>query len=77
MKNKSLSIILLLSVFVVITSVIFLKKYNGETLVESKWNEKEDAMLAITINGEEVDNFPTTAGYVGKVTCTNGTRSAS
>lgn len=44
MKNKSLSIILLLSVFVVITSVIFLKKYNDETLVESKWNEKEDAL---------------------------------
>lgn len=33
--------------------------------------------MAITINGEEVDSFPTTAGYVGKVTCTNGTGSAS
>lgn len=63
--------------FVVIISVIFLKKYNGEALVEVKWNEKEYAMLAITINGEEVDNFPTTEGYAGTVTCTNGTGSAS
>lgn len=38
---------------------------------------KKKTHLAITINGEEVDSFPTTAGYVGKVTCTNGTGSAS
>ena len=28
---------------------------------------KKKTHLAITINGEEVDSFPTTAGYVGKV----------
>ena len=38
MKNKNVSLILLLSVFVVITGVIFLKNYETETLVDAKWN---------------------------------------
>ncbi|MDO4341195.1 MAG: hypothetical protein Q4C44_00425 [bacterium] len=77
MKIKNISLVLLLSVFVVITSVVILKRYESETLVEAKWSEKEDTLLAISINGEEVDSFPTTAGYVGKVTCTNGSGVAS
>ena len=76
MKNKSLSLILLLSVFVVITGVIFLKNYESETLVEAKWNEKEDALLAITIDGKESDKFPTTSSYIGVVTCSKGSGTA-
>ena len=72
MKNKSLSLILLLSVFVVITGVIFLKNYETETLVDAKWNEKEDTLLAITIDGEEANTFPTTRFFAATVECTNG-----
>ena len=72
MKNKNVSLILLLSVFVVITGVIFLKNYETETLVEAKWNEKEDALLAITIDGEEAESFPTTRFFAATVECTNG-----
>ena len=77
MKNKSVSLVLLLSVFVVIAGVIFLKNYESETLVEAKWNEKEDALLAITIDGKESDSFPTNSGYVGTVTCNNATGTTS
>lgn len=76
MKNKSLSLILLLSVFVVITGVIFLKNYETATLVDAKWNEKEDALLAITIDGKESDKFPTTSSYIGVVTCSKGSGTA-
>lgn len=72
MKNKSLSLILLLSVFVVITGVIFLKNYETETLVDAKWSEKEEALLTITIDGKESDKFPTTSSYIGVVTCSKG-----
>ena len=77
MKNKNVSLILLLSVFVVITGVIFLKNYETETLVDAKWNEKEEALLAITIDGKESDSFPTNSGYVGTVTCNNATGTTS
>ena len=76
MKNKRISLILLLSVLVVITGVIFLKNYETETLVDAKWNEKEDALLAITIDGKESDKFPTTSGYIGVVTCSKGSGTA-
>ncbi len=72
MKYKKISLILLLSVFVVITGVVYLKKYENETLVEAKWNEKEDALLAITIDGEEAESFPTTRFFAATVECTNG-----
>ena len=72
MKNKRISLILLLSVLVVITGVIFLKNYETETLVDAKWNEKEDALLAITIDGKESDKFPTTSSYIWVVTCSKG-----
>ena len=72
MKNKSVSLILLLCVFVVITSVVILKRYESDTLVEAKWNEKEDTFLAITIDGKESDSFPSTSNYTGTVTCSNG-----
>lgn len=71
MKNKSLSLILLLSVFIVITSVVILKRYESETLVEAKWNEKEDTLLAITIDGEDANAFPTTNTYTAIVNCSN------
>ena len=77
MKNKSVSLVLLLSVFVVIAGVIFLKNYESETLVEAKWNEKEDALLAITIDGKESASFPTNSGYIGTVTCNNATGTTS
>lgn len=77
MKNKSVSLVLLLSVFVVIAGVIFLKNYESETLVEAKWNEKEDELLAISIEGEEVSSFPTTKNYTASVTCTKGSGTAS
>ena len=77
MKNKNLSLVLLLSVFIVITSVVILKRYESETLVEAKWNEKEDTLLAITIDGKESDSFPTNSGYVGTVTCNNATGTTS
>ena len=77
MKIKNLSLVLLLSVFIVITSVVILKRYESETLVEAKWNEKEDALLAITIDGKESDSFPTNSGYVGTVTCNNATGTTS
>ena len=64
MKNKRISLILLLSVFVVITGVIFLKNYETESLVDAKWNEKEEALLAITIDGKESDKCPTTSSYI-------------
>ncbi|MDO4341242.1 MAG: hypothetical protein Q4C44_00670 [bacterium] len=76
MKNKNVSFILLLSVFVVITGVIFLKNYETETLVDAKWNEKEEALLAITIDGKESDKFPTTSSYIGVVTCSKGSGTA-
>ena len=76
MKNKRISLILLLSVLVVITGVIFLKNYETETLVDAKWNEKEDALLAITIDGKESDKFPTTSSYIGVVTCSKGSGTA-
>lgn len=77
MKNKSVSLVLLLSVFGVIAGVIFLKNYESETLVEAKWSKKEDELLAITIDGKESDSFPTNSGYVGKVTCNNATGTTS
>ena len=77
MKYKKISLILLLSVFVVITGVIFLKNYETETLVDAKWNEKEDALLAITIDGEEAESFPTTNSYKATVSCSSGTGSAT
>ncbi len=77
MKIKNLSLVLLLSVFIVITSVVILKRYESETLVEAKWNEKEDALLAITIDGKESASFPTNSGYVGTVTCNNATGTTS
>ena len=76
MKNKRISLILLLSVLVVITGVIFLKNYETESLVDAKWNEKEDALLAITIDGKESDKFPTTSSYIGVVTCSKGSGTA-
>ena len=77
MKIKNLSLVLLLSVFVVITSVIFLKNYETETLVETKWNEKEDTLLAITIDGEDANAFPTTNTYTAIVNCSNGAGTAT
>ncbi len=76
MKIKNLSLVLLLSVFIVITSVVILKRYESETLVEAKWNEKEDTLLAITIDGEDANAFPTTSNYKASVSCTNGTGEA-
>ena len=77
MKIKNLSLVLLLSVFVVITGVIFLKNYETETLVETKWNEKEDTLLAITIDGEDANSFPTTNTYTAIVNCSNGAGTAT
>ena len=77
MKIKNLSLVLLLSVFVVITGVIFLKNYETETLVETKWNEKEDTLLAITIDGEDVFAFLTTNVYIVIVNCSNGAGTAT
>ena len=77
MKNKRISLILLLSVLVVITGVIFLKNYETETLVETKWNEKEDTLLAITIDGEDANAFPTTNTYTAIVNCSNGAGTAT
>ncbi len=71
MKIKNLSLELLLSVFIVITSVVILKRYESETLVEAKWNEKEDTLLAITIDGEDANAFPTTNTYTAIVNCSN------
>ena len=76
MKIKNLSLVLLLSAFIVITGVIFLKNYETETLVDAKWNEKEDTLLAITIEGEEVSSFPTTKNYTASVICTKGSGTA-
>ena len=76
MKNKKVSLILLLSVFAVITVTMYLKRYQSEPLVEAKWNEKEDTLLAITIDGKESDKFPTTSSYTGVVTCSNGSGTA-
>ncbi|MDO4341262.1 MAG: hypothetical protein Q4C44_00770 [bacterium] len=72
MKIKNLSLVLLLSVFIVVTSVVILKRYESETLVDAKWNEKEEPLLAITIDGNETSSFPTSSGYAATVTCTNG-----
>ena len=71
-KYKGLSIILIL---LVLTFIVYnaLKK---DDLKEATW-EKPEEILAITINGEEVNSFPTTAAYEASVTCTNGTGSAS
>ena len=77
MKIKNLSLVLLLSVFVVITSVVILKRYESETLVEAKWNEKEDTLLAITIDGEDANAFPTTNTYTAIVNCSNGAGTAT
>ncbi len=77
MKNKSVSLILLLSVFVLIAGDIVLKKYESETLIDAKWSEKEDELLAITIDGKESDSFPTGSGYIGTVTCNNATGTTS
>ena len=77
MKIKNISLVLLLSVFIVITSIIFLKNYETETLVDAKWSEKEDELLAITIDGKESDSFPTGSGYIGTVTCNNATGTTS
>ena len=77
MKIKNISLVLLLSVFIVITSVIFLKNYETETLIDAKWSEKEDELLAITIDGKESDSFPTGSGYIGTVTCNNATGTTS
>ena len=76
MKTKSISLILLLSVFMLIAGGMVLKKYENETLIDAKWSEKEDALLAITIDGKESDNFPTTSSYNGTVTCSNGSGTA-
>ncbi len=77
MKTKSISLILLLGVIVVVTGVLLLKNYDGETLVEVKWNKSEDALLAITIDGKESDGFPSTSNYTGTVTCSNGNGTAT
>ena len=77
MKNKSVSLILLLSVFVLIAGDIVLKKYESETLIDAKWSKKEDELLAITIDGKESDSFPTGSGYIGTVTCNNATGTTS
>ena len=77
MKIKNLSLVLLLGVFVLITSVVILKRYKSEILVDVKWNEKNDTMLAITIDGMDVDNFPSSSDYDAIVTCTNGSGVAS
>ena len=77
MKIKNLSLVLLLSVFIVITSVVILKRYESETLVEAKWNEKEDTLLAITIDGEDANAFPTTNTYTAIVNCFNGAGTAT
>ncbi len=72
MKIKNLSLVLLSSAFIVITSLVILKSYESETLVEAKWNEKEEPLLAISIDGKESDSFPSTSNYTGTVTCSNG-----
>ena len=77
MKIKNLSLVLLLSAFIVITGVIFLKNYETETLVDAKWNEKEDTLLAITIDGEDANAFPTTNTYTAIVNCSNGAGTAT
>ncbi|MDO4341958.1 MAG: hypothetical protein Q4C44_04370, partial [bacterium] len=46
-------------------------------LIDAKWSEKEDELLAITIDGKESDSFPTGSGYVGTVTCNNATGTTS
>ena len=77
MKYKNVSLILLLSVFAVITGAVYLKKYESETLIDAKWNEKEDSLLAITIEGEEANSFPSNSSYEAIVTCTSGSGTAS
>lgn len=64
-KYKGLSIILILLVLTFI-GYNALKK---DDLKEATW-EKPEEILAITINGEGVNSFPTTKNYTASVTCT-------
>lgn len=66
-KYKALNIILILLVLTFI-GYNALKK---DDLKEATW-EKPEEILAITIDGEEVNSFPTTANYETSVTCSTG-----
>lgn len=70
-KYKGLSIILILLVL----TFIGYNALKQEDLKEAAW-EKPEEILAITIDGEEVSSFPTTANYETSVTCSTGTGEA-